>query len=252
VIASRPEGKQVKTFFKASLFALLYFSSFVVLGNDSSSAAKARCVSPWLEIEANGKAQGFPAENICERASWAIDQMELCGFSIQQKLTVEVVDELKHPCGLPVVGYFDSVEFRVKVASPDQCRQLLLAEAALANADFDAVYGSIIVHEVVHAALWSQLQNSEHEPIPAMATEYVAYAFQVMSLPEPDRDSLLAAFPRATPKDLGPFNYTALQISPLLFATNAYKHLMSVDNRCHFLKEIISGKVEFDDWYEYE
>ena len=239
-------------FFKASLFALLYFSSFVVLGNDSSTAAKARCVNPWLEIEANGKAQGFPAENICERASWALDQMELCGFSIQQKLTVEVVDELKHPCGLPVVGYFDSTDFRVKVASRDQCRQLLQKEAALAKVDFDAVYGSIFVHEVVHAALWSQLHHFEHEPVPAMATEYVTYAFQILSLPAPHRDSLLAAFPRATPKDLGPFNYTALQISPLRFATNAYMHLMSVDDRCQFLKEIISGKVEFDDWYEYE
>ena len=240
------------TFFKVSLFALVYLLSIVVLGNDSSTAAKSRCVNPRLEIEANGKAPGFPAESICERASWAIDQMELCGFSIQQKLTVEVVDELIHPCGLPVVGYFDSVDFRVKVASPDQCRQLLPKEAALASLDFDAVYGSIIVHEVVHAALWSQLHQFEHEPVPAMATEYVAYAFQIMSIPEPDRDSLLAAFPQASPEDLSPFNLTALQISPLRFATNAYKHLMSVDDRCHFLKEIISGKVGFDDWYEYE
>lgn len=239
-------------FFKASLFGLLCFSSCLVLGNDNFPAEKARCGNPWLEIEANDKAQGFAAEEICERANWAIDQMDRCGFSIQQKLIVEVVDEVKHPCGIPVVGHFDSVEFRVKVASPDQCRQLLRTEATPAKVDFDAVYGSIFVHEVVHAAFWKQLDQSQHEPVSAMATEYVAYAFQILSLPEADRCSLLAAFPRSPPKDLGPFNYFALQISPLRFATNAYRHFMSVDDRCQFLRAIISGEVEFDDWDQYE
>ena len=239
-------------FFKAGLFALLCFSSFLVLGNNSSTAEKARCGNPWLEVETNDKAEGFSAEDICQRSSWAIDQMDRCGFSIQQKLVVEVVDEVQHPCGIPVVGHFDSVEFRVKVASPDQCRQLLRTEAALANVEFDAVYGSIFVHEVVHAALWKQLDNAKHEPVSAMATEYVAYAFQILSLPKADRDSLLSAFPRTPPKDLAPFNYFALQISPLRFASNAYSHFMSVVDRCQFLREIISGEVEFDDWDQYE
>jgi hypothetical protein len=239
-------------FFKASLFALLCFSSLLVLAIDSSNAEKAQCGNPWLEVETNDIAEGVSAENICERVSWAIDQMDRCGFSIQQKLIVEVVDELKHPCSLPVVGHFDSVEFKVKVASPDQCRQLLETEAALAKVDFDAVYGSIFVHEAVHAALWKQLDHSEHEPVSAMATEYVAYAFQILSLPTVDRDHLLAVFPRKPPTDLAPFNYFALQISPLRFATNAYRHFMSVDDRCQFLSEVISGAVEFDDWEQYE
>lgn len=231
---------------------MLCFSSFLVLANDSSTAEKAQCGNPWLEVETNDIAEGFSAENICERVSWAIDQMGRCGFSIQQKLIVEVVDEVKHPCGIPVVGHFDSVEFRIKVASPDQCRQLLETEAALAKVDFDAVYESIFVHEVIHAVLWKQLDHSKREPVPAMATEYVAYALQILSLPEVDRESLLAAFPRKPPTDLAPFNYFALQISPLRFATNAYTHFMSLDDRCQFLREIISGGVEFDDWDQYE
>jgi hypothetical protein len=53
-----------------------------------------------------------------------------------------------------------------------------------------------------------------------MAYEYVAYAFQILSLPATLWDALLAAFPRPTPpKDLGPFNSTALLINPLRFAT---------------------------------
>ena len=239
-------------FSKASLFALLCSSSLLALANDSSTSQKAQCGNPWLEVETNDIAEGISLENICERVSWAIDQMGRCGFSIQQKLIVEVVDELKHPCGIPVVGHFDSVEFRVKVASPDQCRQLWGTEAALAKVDFDAVYGSVYVHEVVHAALWKQLDHSKHEPVSAMATEYVAYAFQILSLPEADRDNLLAAFPRFPPKDLAPFNYLALQISPLRFASNAYRHFMSVDDRCQFLRKIISGALEFDDWDQYE
>ena len=87
----------------------------------------------------------------------------------------------------------------------------------------------------------------------SMANEYVAYAFQILSLPATDRDALLAAFPRPTPpKDLGPFNSTALLINPLRFATNAYRHFMSVDDRCQFLRGIISGEIEFDDWDQYE
>jgi len=54
----------------------------------------------------------------------------------------------------------------------------------------------------------------------SMGYEYVAYAFQILSLPATLRDTLLAAFPRPTaPKDLGPFNSTALLINQLGFAT---------------------------------
>ena len=149
-----------------------------------------------------------------------------------------------------IQGYIRTVVF--KGAHGLEGGDLDLTEIVRAKVDFDAVYGSIFVHEVVHAAFWKQLDHSKREPVSAMATEYVAYALQILSLPEVDRESLLAAFPRKPPTDLAPFNYFALQISPLRFATNAYTHFMSLDDRCQFLREIISGGVEFDDWDQYE
>ncbi|MGB5199209.1 MAG: DUF6639 family protein [Sedimenticolaceae bacterium] len=239
-------------FFRDVLFSLPCFLPFLVLGNHSPGPAEEHCSSRWLNIDVNAETAGFAAKGLCKPAGWAIDQMDHCGFAIKEKLTVEVVEDLIHPCGAPVVGKFDSVEFKVQVASPSQCRQLAGREIALAEVDFDALYESIVVHEVVHAVLWKQLDRSQNESLSAIAAEYVAYAFQLSSLPESDRGNLLAAFPRAPPVDLGPFNSIALTLNPLRFATNAYRHFMSVEDPCEFLREIISGEVEFDDWDQYE
>ena len=239
-------------FFRDILFSLTCFFPFLVFGSHSPGPAEEQCSSRWLNIDVSGETAGFAAKRFCKPASWAIDQMDHCGFAIKKKLTVEVVEDLRHPCGIPVVGMFDSVEFRVQVASPSQCRQLAGQEIALAEVDFHALYESIVVHEVIHAVLWKQLDYPQNESLSGIAAEYVAYAFQLLSLPEADRGNLLEAFPRAPPRDLGPFNSTALLLSPLRFATNAYRHLMSVGDRCEFLRKIISGEVEFDDSEQYE
>jgi len=238
--------------FKAILFSLTCFLPFLVFGNDSLSPTGEQCSSRWLNIDVNAQTAGFAAKRLCKPASWAIDQMDHCGFAIKEKLTVEVVEDLRHPFGIPVVGKSDSSEFSVQVASPSQCRQLAREEIALAEVEFHALYESIVVHEVIHAVLWQQRDHPKNESVSEIAGEYVAYAFQLLSLPEADRVKLLAGYPGAPPSDLGPFNSMALMLNPLRFATNAYRHLMSVDDRCEFLRKIISGEVEFDDWDQYE
>ena len=238
--------------FRAVLFPLPCFVPFLVFGSGSSSPADEQCGNPWLNIDVNAETAEFGSKRLCKPASWALDQMDRCGFAIKEKITVEVVKDLKHPLGILVVGKSDSAAFRVQVASPSQCNRLASEEIALAEVDFDALYESIVVHEVIHAVLWQQLDHSRNESISEIASEYVAYAFQVLSLPKADRRKLLAAFPRAPPRDLGPFNFMALQLEPLRFATNAYRHFTSMDNHCVFLRKIISGDVEFDDWGQYE
>ncbi len=239
-------------FFRAILFSLPCFLPFLVFGNDSLSPAGEQCSSRWLIIDVSTETAGFAAKRLCKPASWAIDQMDHCGFAIREKLTVEVVEDLRHPFGIPVVGKSDSAEFRVQVASPSQCRQLAGEEIGLAEVEFHALYASIVVHEVIHAVLWQQRDHPKNESVSEIAGEYVAYAFQLLSLPEADRVKLLAGYPGAPPSDLGPFNSMALMLNPLRFATNAYRHLMSVDDRYEFLRKIISGEVEFDDWDQYE
>jgi hypothetical protein len=238
--------------FRLAISSIPFLSPFLVFGSNSSSPAEEQCSNRWLLVAASAEIADVPAEPFCESARWAIDQMASCGLATEQKLTVEIVDDLRHPCGVAVVGKFDPDEFRVQLASPSQCRKLAKEEASLAEVDFEALYRSILVHEVIHALLWKQLDHLASEGFSAIAAEYVAYAFQLLSLPDADRDRLLAAFPREPPRDLGPFNSTALLLSPMRFATNAYRHFMSVEDRCEFLGGIISGEIEFDDWDQYE
>ena len=239
-------------FSRAILVSLPCFLPFLVFGNGSLSPAGERCSDHWLNIDVNAETAGFAAKRFCKPASWAIDQLDHCGLAIKERLTIEVVDDLRHPFGIPVVGKSDSAKFRIQVASPAQVRQLASKEIALAKVDLRALHESIVVHEVIHAVLWQQLDQLDNDNMSEIAAEYVAYAFQLSSLPEVDRGYLLAAFPREPPRDLGPFNSMALQLNPLRFATNAYRHLTSVADRCGFLSKIISGEVEFDDWEPYE
>lgn len=236
---------------KAPVLRVCLFS-FLVFWNAGLPGAQERCGNRWLDIDADTEIPGVSSVDICERATWALDEMKRCGFSINERLRVEVVENLEHPCGIPVAGKFDPYEFRVQMASPNQCRRLLANEDALAKVNFDAFYGSVVVHEVVHAVLWKQLGDAGIEKISSIATEYIAYAFQIAALPEPDRDRILEEFLRGPPSDLSPFNSVALLINPIRFATNAYRHLMSVEDPCRFLRGILAGEVEFDDWYQYE
>ena len=240
------------SFFRAILLSLPCFFPLLAFGGGKPNPGEEQCSNRSLNIDVSAETGGFAAKRLCKPASWALDQMDHCGFAIKEKLTVEVVEDLRHPFGTPVVGKSDSAEFSVQVASPSQCRQLAREEIALAEVDFHALYESIVVHEVIHAVLWQQPDHTQNESISEIAAEYVAYAFQLLSLPEADRQNLLTAFPRAPPRDLGPFNFMALQLSPLRFATNAYRHLMSVDDRCELLRKIVTGEVEFDDWQQYE
>jgi len=169
-------------------------------GSDSPGPAEEQCSSRLLKIDVSAETAGFAAKRLCKPASWAIDQMDYCGFAIKEKLTVEVVEDLRHPFGVPVVGRSDSAEFRVQVASPSQCRQLAREEIALAEVDFHPLYESIVVHEVIHAVLWQQRGHPQNESIAAIAAEYVAYAFQLLSLPEADRGKSSSSVSTSTAK----------------------------------------------------
>lgn len=169
--------------FKAILFSLTCFLPFLVFGSDSLSPTGEQCSSRWLNIDVNAQTAGFAAKRLCQPASWAIDQMDHCGFAIKEKLTVEVVEDLRHPFGIPVVGKSDSSEFSVQVASPSQCRQLAREEIALAEVEFHALYESIVVHEVIHAVLWQQRDHPKNESVSEIAGEYVAYALSLQPFP---------------------------------------------------------------------
>ena len=186
---------------------------------------------------------------LCGYVRRSLEKMSECGLSLRRALTIEVVDEVKHPCGLPVVGKFTAENYSIQVSSPSLCAEASKTEPGLAKIPQTYIHGSIVVHEVAHAVFWEETKQRQ---LPAIAHEYFAYAFQIDSLPEQYRETFLEAYPRAAPTDLGPFNFTYLQISPPGFAANAYRHLASQENRCTFINKIISGAAEFPDWEEYE
>ena len=208
-----------------------------------------KCAGIDVSIRWQDGLNAASAAELCGHLQRSLKKMSKCGLVLKRALTVEVVDEVKHPCGLPVVGKFTAERFSVQVSSPDRCAQASNTEPGWEKIPQEHIHASIVVHEVAHAIFW---ENTKQRPLPAVAHEYFAYAFQIDSLPEHYREKFLEAYPRGAPIDLGPFNFTYLQMSPPGFAANAYRHLASQNNRCAFIKRIISGAVQFPDWEEYE
>jgi len=209
------------------------------LSGAEATAGSLLCPGTSITIRADNDAA---AARICAAAIWTRSFLERCDFQQRRNLTIEVVEELRHPLGVPVIALFDGNSWKIQISTYDVTQSLILPSSVYHRLAPQDVYDSLVVHEVAHALFRERAAGFQ---LPVTAHEYVAYAIQIASLPPESRELFLSSFPRQTPGGYAMFNDIYLAISPLGFAANAYRHLFRDANPCETLKRIATGKEEF-------
>jgi hypothetical protein len=178
---------------------------------------------------------------VCSAAATAVRLLVRCGISPRRPLHVEVTSEVRHPLRHGVIlGFFDAKRERVLVTREANVPALVKGTPypALPQREF---YKSLIVHEVVHAAMH---QNLKRPAFTHAAYEYSAYTLQIESLAANERDNFLKAFDQTAVKvDATPFTDLILFFDPYVFAARAYQHFKSSPDGCVHLRALLSGEA---------
>lgn len=141
-------------------------------------------------------------------------------------------------CGVDAFGVFDTKAQAIRLLSPKTCRKMANANPAYASLPFLKFYESLVVHEVAHQIFRSHLAERS---VSLGTHEYVAYAFQIASLPSDLRQTFLKPLNTKPLDDLSPFVDLVLLMSPEIFGALAYAHYSKPGNGCRVLREIIEA-----------
>ncbi|MBO6676148.1 MAG: hypothetical protein JJ908_13830 [Rhizobiales bacterium] len=180
------------------------------------------------------------APQMCAIASDAREGLLTCGIELDRPLQIEMVEDLPTGC----IGEYHCDQDRITLLSPQAVRNELGDDHhPLRQIDPETYLASVLVHELVHAAL-------ESMPCPFISCvasqEYVAYAMQMRSLPPNARSALLTrpSLDRTiTDEEINPI---IAQMAPDLFMQKAWLHFSQQEDPCGFVQRIAAGAFLFD------
>ncbi|MBF9060019.1 hypothetical protein HKCCSP123_12580 [Rhodobacterales bacterium HKCCSP123] len=184
---------------------------------------------------------GTDAALICELALRVRGQLASCNLTVPAPLTIEIVPDLAENCA----GLYHCGESRIELLPPALyvARQDARGFLAFRPISTDAIFESLMRHEMAHAAL-------DDTPCPfsscVVTQEYVAYTMQILFLPEADRALFTAGAPEPGTVSADMLHPMILVMAPDLFARRAWRHLMDQDDPCDVIGRIADGQVTLD------
>ncbi len=106
----------------------------------------------------------------------------------------------------------------------------------------NALFASLLIHEVTHARLANLADGNSCS---LADHEYIAYAMQLATLPDEQRDIILDGVPDG---DAGTslINEVTLAMSPRVFAGLAWRHFERPENGCRYVRSLLDGSVSLE------
>lgn len=200
--------------------------------------AEERCAEAPLHVTA---ATSSERSLVCSAAESALQLLGRCDISPRRPFRAQITNEIRHPFGDAVFGYFDSKHERV-VIRPLETFWSLAQGTPFGELPPHDLYKSIIVHEIVHAVMH---QSMNRPATNEAAYEYPAYALQIESLPPDVRSTFLRSLGDRGNGGGFLFNDFILQADPFLFAARAYAHFKASPDGCARLRSLLEGDVPF-------
>jgi hypothetical protein len=225
----------------AALFAGATICSLLAqraLSWPAGTGAEHRCAEVAVDVAAPSPRERALA---CSAAEHGLSLLKSCGISLRRPLHIEIKKELRHPTGLPALGFFDAKNERAVIAQYDNVSSLVQG-TPYALLPQPELYRSLIIHEVVHAVMH---QNLRRKPLSHAAYEYPAYVLQIASLPATARDRFLQTVGRSTPHTDFLFSDSVLFMDPFVFAARAYHHFSTSAKGCAHLVALLEGEAPF-------
>jgi len=225
----------------AALFAGAAICSLLAqlaLSWPAGTAAQHRCAEVAVDVAAPSPRDRALA---CSAAKHGLSLLKSCGISLRRHLHLEIMKELRHPTGLPALGFFDAKHERALIAQFEDVSSLVQG-TPYAVLPLRELYRSLIIHEVVHAVMH---QNLRRKALSHAAYEYPAYVLQIASFPATVRDRFLQTAGRSTHHTDFLISDSVLLMDPFVFAARAYQHFRASANGSDHLVALLEDTAAF-------
>ncbi|MBN2905255.1 MAG: hypothetical protein JXJ18_00945 [Rhodobacteraceae bacterium] len=194
---------------------------------------------PMIRTEAESPAR---EARICAIVAAARPGLAACHLQQGRALDIQVVPEITHP-NAACMGTYDCRDERIRITHPDALGNLLTPDSIWRRIPPEALFASLIVHELAHAFL----DQAECTGVPCLADhEYIAYALQIDSLSPANRAAVLRGHTVPLPVDPTRLNGFIALAAPNRFAQSAWLHFAQPENGCDFVGRLIRGEITLE------
>jgi len=219
-----------------SLRRLGLIAALAIAAPAGAGSAPLRCADPLVTVDA----ASLPvARRVCAAIAAAKPRLAACGLSQSRPVTVEVVREIEGAAD-HCAGLYQCGTDRIALVTPDRVTTVMPEGSVFAGLDPEVYYDSLVVHEFSHALMD---QADCERPRCTADREYVAYAFQIDSLPEEGRETIRAwrDMPEEIPRER--LNDFLALMKPDIFAATAWAHFDALDDPCGFVGALATGRT---------
>lgn len=178
---------------------------------------------------------------ICDIAGRASRDLASCHLTVPEPVTIAVIPELSDHC----LGLYHCGQNLIEILAPEAYAAMQEdgETRAFAGLSPEALFDSVIRHELAHAALDTMPCPFEACPV---GQEYVGYTMQIMFLPDEDRAIFEAMNAQDRPVTPDMFNPIMLMMAPDNFAGRAWHDLRTRPDPCGYIRQIAEGETLLD------
>ncbi|TCP40834.1 DUF6639 family protein [Rhodovulum marinum] len=190
---------------------------------------------PLISVEAESPDD---AAAVCAAVARARPRLDACNLHQAQPLTIRVLPQITHALTACMAQYHCHDD-SISVTAPRALPSILAPDSIWRRITPQALFDSLIVHELVHAFL----DQAECSGTPCLADhEYIAFALQIDALEPADQAAILDGNGIDDPDNTGRLNGFIARMDPGYFAQAAWLHFSQPDNGCAFVGDLVRGK----------
>ncbi len=174
----------------------------------------------------------------CDAADITFRLMRMYGMEVPPLLEIEIVDVLNDLHTTQRFGQFDPFEYKLAIMSLAACQAPAKRLKPFAQPMDRVLHSSFIAHEVAHAVAAWNFKIAE----PSFLThEYLAYVFQIASMPFDLRTAILQHIdvPAWQPEEI---DETYYNLNPDYFAVKSYRHFLQTKDKKALILRLLAGE----------
>lgn len=184
----------------------------------------------------------------CTGARRAIEFLEHHGLEAPDAVVMRIVDKVKTISGIPIAAWFDPKTRVAYVSSRETLASGQLRDELFGLSIGYDLHASLFAHETAHAVI-DHITKGDNPSV--AAHEYIAFVVQIATLPQAFREQVLQNSPSEPYHDLAEVSDIYLAMAPNDFATKAYLHFRTTENKNALLFRLVhdARAVASSEWH---
>jgi hypothetical protein len=177
---------------------------------------------------------------VCEAIQITLQLTKRYGLDFFPGLRIEVVDRFQAVQTTKRFGEFNSMAKKIAVLSSNAYTMAAAEWMPFGQQMTRALQRSLIVHELAHAvADWNfMIPEPGH-----LAHEYLAYVFQISSMPSDLRNTILQQIDVPGFQQASEINLLYYTLNPDCFGVKVYRHFLMAKDRTDLLQRLLVGEL---------